>query len=342
MASKMSVRRKTHESRLLQSLLPSGLASIAVHGLILFIMLQTLRGCEQGVSSDAGGEEFKKIGLTPLAHPAHQETDLDAPPTEDPAEQSQQQETIDQAAIADAAVPQQAPDTSQLLNHADASPSDAAVEQPRVIGPGAPLAGLVAPLPQQRSSYGGHVTGASPTPGPNAISFENIADNGTRIVYLIDTSGSMHNNGRLDRAANQLKGSLRMLEPHQEFQVIFYGDRPARMRLRGGAKDLYQANVRNLQLASDEIDAVALGGSTNHLLALEDGLRLNPEVMYFLTDGKDASLTGGDLTRLLKRNRSGARIHVVEFASGEPDSRDVTWLHRLASETGGKYLRIQL
>lgn len=341
MASRTSVSRRTGQSQLLTSLLPSGLASIAVHGLILFIMLQTLRGCERGVSSDAGGEEFRTVGLTPLSHSAHEETSLDAPPAEDPAEQ-QPAETVEQTAVADTAVPQQAPDASQLLNHADASPAAEAMEQPRVIGPGAPLAGLVAPLTQQPSPSGGHITGASPTPGPNAISFENIADNGTRIVYLIDTSGSMHNNGRLDRAANQLKGSLRMLEPHQEFQVIFYGDRPTTMRLRGGAKDLYQANVRNLQLASDEIDAVRLGGSTNHLLALEEGLKLNPEVMYFLTDGKDASLTSGDLSRLLARNRSGARIHVVEFASGAPDSRDVTWLHRLASETGGKYRRIAL
>lgn len=339
MVSRISAPQK-HQSQLLQSLLPSSLASIAVHGLLLFLMLQAVRGCDKGVSSDAGGEEFRTVGITPLAPPADRQTDRDAPPTDDSADS----QPVESDAVEDveAAVPQEAPSVKQLLNQDDRSTADETIERPNVIGPGAPLDGLIAPLSPQVLPSGGSVTGSSPTPGPNAISFEDIVDSGTRIVYLIDTSGSMNNSGRLDRAVNQLKGSLRMLEPHQQFQVIFYGDRPIRMILRGGKKDLYQANVRNIQLANDEIDAVELGGGTNHLLALEDGLKLNPEVVYFLTDGKHASHTNGDLNRLLSSNRSGARIHVVEFASGAPESRAVTWLHRLALETGGKYRRIQL
>ncbi len=340
MPSKNRARQK-HDSRLLQSLLPSAVASVVVHSLLLLMMFQLIRGCETGVPADAGGEEFQELGIARLPDPADRHTELDTPPTDDPTEpQPGETEPVPDV---DAAVPEQAPSVSELLNSTEASPAtDSSSETISVIGPGAPLPGLVAPMTQRLIQPDGGLSGGSPSAGPNAVSFEDIVDSGTRIVYLIDTSGSMSNGGRLDRAKNQLKGSLRMLEPHKQFQVIYYGDRPTRMRLWGGAKKMYQANLRNIELAGREIDNVELGGGTNHLSALEEGLKLEPEVIYFLTDGKDASHTQGDLNLLLRKNRSGARVHVVEFASGLPESRDLTWLHRLASETGGRYRRIQL
>ncbi len=95
-----------------------------------------------------------------------------------------------------------------------------------------------------------------------------IADSGKRFVYLIDTSGSMHNGGRMELAQSQLLASLRMLEAHQEFQVLFYGDETIPMRLKGGAKDVYRATAANLILAKDEIETVDSGGGTKHLPAL--------------------------------------------------------------------------
>lgn len=330
-----------YESRLLQSLLPSSMASLVVHGLILLVMFQAVRSCDQGVPSDAGGEQFHTIGLTTLSDPADRQTDRNTPPSEDdlPPQEGETQPTPN----VDSAVPDQLPNVNELLNHSQTPTQGDTIELPEVIGAGSPLPGLSNPRQQQILPGGGGVTGGSPNPGPNATSFENIVDSGTRFVYLIDISGSMSNGGRLGRALTQLKGSLRMLEAHQQFQVIFYGDHPIRIRL-GGLKprNLYPANVQNISLAMKAIDNVILDRGTKHLPALEAGLKLNPDVIYFLTDGQDASHTSGEMDRLLKRSQSGARIHVIEFATGAPETRGKTWLHQLAEDTGGKYRRVQL
>lgn len=339
MSNKLPTIQKPTSGRLL-TLLPSGLASLAVHGLIVGIMFWTAKGCEQGIPAEAGGNEFRTIGLTNVpAHTANEQTNLDATPTQDEA--LPRQGDVDVTPDVKAAVPETSPDISELLKHSDSSAQSQAMEALNIIGAGAPLPGLEPP-PQILRQNGGNIVGGSPTPGPNETSFADIIDGGTRFVYLIDTSGSMSNNGRLGKAMIQLMSSLRMLKPHQEFQVIFYGDRPTTMILKGGRKQIYRANLRNIDNAEDELANVPLGGGTDHLLALEAALKLDPEVVYFLTDGQDASHTTSDLKSLLSQNKSNARIHVIEFAAGAPETRGITWLHRLANQTRGQYRRLQM
>ena len=333
-----SAQRKS-ETRLLQSLLPSSLASLVVHGLIISITFLAIRGCEQGVPADAGGEEFRTIGLTNLSDNTSDPTDSELPPADEtePVQDGQVEPVPD----LDAAVPDRAPSVNDILNPSDRPAADVVSEIPEVTGPGSTLPGLDPPA-RLIPPKSGQRDGGSQTPSPDHTAFMEIADSGQRIVYLIDTSGSMHDGGRMELAQSQLLASLRMLETHQEFQVIFYGDTPVRMRLRGGARDMYRATVTNIDLARDEIEAVDSGGGTKHLPALMAAVRLRPDVVYFLTDGRDASLTREDLRNLLRQNAAGARVHVIEFASGAPESRRLTWLHQLASETGGRYRRVQL
>jgi hypothetical protein len=339
MSTKLPTTQK-HKSRPLQALLPSGLASVAVHGLIVAITFWTAKGCEPGIPAEAGGNEFRTIGLTTTpSHAANEQTNRDAPPTED--ESPPRKGDVEPTPDVNAAVPESSPDITELLKHSDSSTQSQATKALNVIGAGAPLPGLDPP-PQVVQQNGGNIVGGSPTPGPNETSFADIIDGGTRFVYLIDTSGSMSNNGRLGKAMIQLMSSLRMLKPHQEFQVIFYGDRPTTMILKGGKKRIYQANLRNIDNAEDELSNVPLGGGTDHLLALEAALKLDPEVVYFLTDGQDASHTNGDLESLLSQNKSNARIHVIEFAAGASETRGITWLHRLANQTRGQYRRLQM
>ncbi len=338
MPSPLSATRKS-ETRLLQSLLPSSVASIAVHGVILAAMFLAARGCEQGVPVDVGGEEFQTIGLTDLPGDAVDQADSELPPIEELI--TAQDGHIEPVADVEVAVPDQAPSVNDLLAPSHQSVSDVTLELPEVPGFGAALPGADPPARLIRKANGGP-QGASLTPGEAQTSFMEIADSGQRFVYLIDTSGSMHNGGRIELAQSQLLASLRMLEAHQEFQVIFYGDMPIRMRLRGGAKDVYRATVTNLNLARDEIESVDSGGGTRHLPALMAAVSLRPDVVYFLTDGQDAGLTKEDLRNFLRQNSTGARVHVVEFATSALESRGPSWLHLLASETGGKYRRVEL
>jgi len=179
------------------------------------------------------------------------------------------------------------------------------------------------------------------TPGPGETSFMDIVGKGQSFVYVIDTSGSMIHDRRLELAKSQLKGSLRLLQPNQKFQVLFYNNSVTPINLRSRpAEDMYPATLQYLRLAIGAIDLQVPDYGTAHLPAIERALLLQPDVIYFLTDGATPVLTSAELKRVQQRNRGGAEIHVIEFATGAAESRAFSWLQSLAADSGGQYRRI--
>jgi len=325
----------------MQSLLPSTILSVIVHGILIAITLWALRGCERGAPAAPGGEKFRTVGLTSLPAEGSDRNDAPSPNFNDlrPAQDGEPEPIRD----ALSAVPDKAPSIDELLNATTATDSSVGAQIPTVIGPGAPLPGLpgVASATPLVRPPGSRTGGGSLTPGPGATTFMEITDTGRRFVYLIDTSASMNDGGRLKLARNQLKSSIRLLKPNQRFQVVFYGVTTTQMNLkRPQDRDLYPATVINIHKAEREIDRVRAEKGTEHKAALKHALRLKPDVIYFLTDGDEPRLTSADLGELLRLNSSNARVHVVEFASSQRESREVTWLQQLASRTGGKYSRV--
>ncbi len=327
-----------------KSLLPSSVGSLTLHVLMLLFAGWSLRGCQQGQPAEAGGENFRDIGLAIISDSSAAVTDL-------PADQTQDTDIVQPAAAVPPqdVVPQEAPSVAELLGQTDQSATDSATrdflnELPAVIGPGAPLAGLAGdeggvPDLIQPSGTSGQGASGSPTPGPGATSFMEIADSGRSFVYVIDISGSMGQDHRLDLARAQLTASLNQLRPDQRFQVIFYDDgppQPIKLRRRP-QQDWYPADTIHLQLANDAIGGQVAGAGTNHKPALLEALRLEPDVVYFLTDGTEPQLAPADLREIRNANRTGAHIHVIEFAVGAPETRDLTWLQQLAIQSGGKY-----
>ncbi len=271
--------------------------------------------------------------------------------SDQPSEQSQapqDQQTQD--------VPTEAPNLSELL------PPDAASNQssstsvdsdlPDVIGAGTPLSGLQGgsrsasaseliranPGSGDGSAGGGTAASGGPAVGPGQTSFMNIADSGRSFVYVVDVSSSMSEGNRLQIAKSQLKASLRLLQPNQFFQVIFYSEPPTvRLKLRGRAQqDLYPATEVNLLLAEREIDRVDAQNGTEHMSALVDALSLTPDVVYFLTDGREPALSPADLAEL-NRITGKTTIHVIEFGNGAVASRATSWLEKLARQSHGEY-----
>jgi hypothetical protein len=93
--------------------------------------------------------------------------------------------------------------------------------------------------------------------------------------------------------------------------------------------------------AQQQVREISAEGGTNRLPALEEALRFNPDVIYFLTDSEDPMLPA-DLEEVRRRNRSGAQIHCIEFRKGPPlldgAGRPIpNFLHKLAAMTGGRY-----
>ena len=333
-------------------MLPSSLASLCVHALIVVIAGMSLRGCEQGIPVEAGGQNFRQIGLAVVNDQSTAETDIAAQNSQDDAEVEQPSE-IEPVSDQTPVVPTEAPSVAELLGEnpfeteADAM-SDASNDLASIIGPGTPIGG--APnagggLPDliRPKGINGMSSAGSPNPGPGETTFMNIIGNGKKFVYVIDISASMASEGRLDLARSQLKGSLRLLKPDQQFQVLFYNESTKQMVLRKRAvQDMYRGTAVEILLAEAEIARVVASGGTEHKSPLLRALMLEPDVVYFLTDGDRPPLSRGDLAMLRSQNRSGARIHVIEFASGPREQRSASWLEVLASQSGGTYRRINL
>ena len=217
----------------------------------------------------------------------------------------------------------------------------------KTIGPGEPIgspARLQGGIPPQIRPAGnsGQGSAGSPTPGPGETQFMNIIDGGSSFVYVVDTSSSMSEGSRMGLAKSQLKGSLRLLRPNQKFQVLFYNEAITQMKLRRRTlQDLYVATEVHVQLAAAEIDRVQPRAGTEHKGPLLRAIDLQPDVIYFLTDGDNPALStkgaGSDLDDIRRRNRKRPRIHVIEFGAGPKESRRESWLQLLAHQSGGVY-----
>ncbi len=337
MPSQVSASPK-RETRILQSLLPGSLGSVFLHGLIIGVLCLSGRGCHRPVTTDVQGEEFREIRLIQLALSDFGQTDQVLLRMSDLEQQPiRETDTARDARNAKA-------DSSQ---DADAMPTNHDVLQRSRMSQSFDRIGSAVENPKAEQSRilvspdGHHVADRSPNPDLSELPVVNFLESGRRRVYLLDASDSMFNDGNRDRAVVRIKSWLSLLEPDQEFQIIFYGNEPLKMRLRGIDEDYHRATPQNIGLATHELDAVDSLGASNHLSALRNALALNPDVIYFLSDGQDSAHPSGDISRVLSRHKSHVRIHALQFAVGAPESRGRTWMQRLATETGGKYVRVE-
>ena len=335
-----SSRHEAQPDGIGQTMLPGMLVSVVIHVVILVVASTTLRGCQRGIPAEAGGDHFRDVGLK-LVSDSSNDTDIPDQIDSDTQQPAMQQTTQ----IVAESVPDEAPSLDELLNDPPSDVNNLLTETdlPPVIGAGTHAGstnGAETSIPEiiQPGGASGQSATGSPTPGPNAASFMQIADSGEKFVYLIDTSSSMGEGNRLNLAKSELKASLNRLKPHQRFQIIFYNKFPSRINLRRRPfEPFYPATIINLQLASDAIDSVYFDSGTEHVPALLDAMKYEADVVYFLTDGREPSLSRQEIQLVRRSNRSGAHIHVIEFGIGLRESRHGGWLQDLAELSGGQY-----
>ncbi len=185
-------------------------------------------------------------------------------------------------------------------------------------------------------------TVTAPTPVATRLGADFVGlstSNATRIVYVIDASGSMIRT--LPIVLDELRRSLERLDPVQSFAIVFFqGERAVRVR---GARRLAPARP-------DEIDAhlawidehVVPEGRSNPLAAMRAAIELEPDVVFLLSE----NITGSgefeiDADELLARldvmnpadadGRRPVTINCIQFL--DPDPRRT--LERIAAEHGG-------
>ena len=181
-------------------------------------------------------------------------------------------------------------------------------------------------------SGGGSAGGVGKGVGPST-EFFGARETGLSFVYVIDCSGSMAKHRGLDRAGRELLSSLEQLPPDARFGVVFYNLDTTLL-----SDILLPATAANTERVRARLLNLRASGGTDHAKALEAAFSLHPEVVYFLTDGRQ--LTPEQADRLL--DLAGAtRVQVVEFGDG-PDPGTTDPLKTIATGTGGAYRYLDL
>ncbi len=171
--------------------------------------------------------------------------------------------------------------------------------------------------------------------GPTGSAVLPVSRRISRVVYLLDHSGSMGPSGALARARRELALSLRALPPGTLFQVFAYNRNVT--PLLPADSGLVGADAGTVEHTIEALEQLGATGSTDHVAALKRGLAFRPEILFLVTDADD--LTDGDLATL-RRYNTGTAVHVIELSRLRIDSGDGP-LARLAGATGGTYRRVQ-
>ena len=306
--------------------LPGWAISVVLHGGLLLFAATQLQSCTGSPDSDGeatGG--FREVGIR-----LRGESPTDDAPATDTAAASP--DAADTPAEADPL------STAAAADAADAAAAEApADDSPPTLGPGSLAGGG-----ETSSLPSASTPGAVADPGALAAAakrgvteFFGIRAEAESFVYVVDCSGSMQGDGEFEVAKRELLGSLATLTPRQRFQIIFFNDAPRPMtekaRMEGG---FYPATGFNKTLAAQFVASVPAGGGTGQVAALRAALRLEPDAVFFLSDA-NTPIGAADLAAVRRANRSGARIHCVEF--GRDDLILEGKLEPLARANGGGF-----
>ena len=160
---------------------------------------------------------------------------------------------------------------------------------------------------------------------------------GYKFVYVFDRSGSMdgHGGAPLAAAKSELVHSLHELDKTHQFQVIFYNKHPRVFTLSGNDARLAFGTEQNKRLAERFIGGITADGATQHEEALVLALRLDPDVIFFLTDADEPTLSAKQLARIAQLN-NGTTINAIEFGYG-PQADSDNFLVKLARQNGGQH-----
>jgi hypothetical protein len=151
-----------------------------------------------------------------------------------------------------------------------------------------------------------------------------------RHVYVIDRSGSMADDGKLDAAREELKRLLTLLDPEHEFLVVFYDD-----GFVPSAGKLELAVDKNKQACIRWAAQVIADGQTDPRAAMEFALAQKPHVITLLSDGIFPEEAVGFIH---SRNPGGkVKIHTRAFR----DQSGEDFLKQIAADNRGEYIPIR-
>lgn len=150
------------------------------------------------------------------------------------------------------------------------------------------------------------------------------------VVFVVDMSGSMNDGTRFERASKELVRCLNSMPPTQKFFVFFFNAITYPM-LDMQSPQLTPATADNRAKVIKWIKKLQPDNDTAPEDALERALKLQPEVIYFLTDGEIPPTTPDTVKKLNHAHKTV--IHTIAIGSQE----GAEMLRAIAKDNGGKY-----
>ncbi|WP_166830703.1 vWA domain-containing protein [Thalassoroseus pseudoceratinae] len=155
---------------------------------------------------------------------------------------------------------------------------------------------------------------------------------GKSFVYVVDSSMSMNAphesewGTRFGRVQVELIRSIASLDSPQRFFVVFFNTQAMPMPTRG----LLDAELSNRKKSLRWVATMRPAGETDPRQALALALRLQPDVIYFLTDGDFSIEIKKELIQLRQH-----RTSVHTYAFGTRDGSSI--LRQIARQNGGEF-----
>lgn len=172
-----------------------------------------------------------------------------------------------------------------------------------------------------------------------------LGGNARKIVYVIDTSGSMTGLLRGGKGViPNLKDSVNRLVDEQSFTIILFREGKA-FEVDRPTQGLRAATARHKEIALNWVDQHAIiGPKSDPIKAIELALDYEPDLIFIMSD----NITGEgqyaiDKAQLLKRIRDAkgkakTRINTIEFGD-QPDKLGT--METIAKQHGGRYRFIE-
>jgi hypothetical protein len=130
-------------------------------------------------------------------------------------------------------------------------------------------------------------TAAAPGHNAGVTAIHGALEPGRRIVYVLDTSGSMGEHGKLALAASALLATIRSQPESVRFQVIAYNSAACPLLANG---DCVPATPANASVAGERIRQLESKGTSRHHEAIRLAARFRPDTIVLLTDAEGLTL----------------------------------------------------
>ena len=167
--------------------------------------------------------------------------------------------------------------------------------------------------------------------GGGGTSFFGISSKGTRFAYIVDISGSMGQNRKMETAMQELRRSIESLPDYSYFYILLFSSEIKQPPMQKGWMRARKPVVRQF---TNWLTSVDPGGGTEPKSSFQAvfSLAVRPDVIYFLTDGQFEDIAPDEIAEM---NSHGKKVVINTIQFGDPYGQDV--LKQIAAKSGGAY-----